>query len=140
MGNLNKKRGVIMYYFAKHSFLFVLGGSVYYGLELLFRNYSHGSMFLLGGLCFWLCGRIGKLFEGEIPFIWQMLLCAITITTLELIVGYLVNIKWQLQIWDYSQMPGNIYGQICIPFTVIWCFLGGIAIIIDRWIENTFYI
>ena len=34
-------------------FLFLLGvgGSVYYGVEVLFRGFSHWSMFLLGGLC-----------------------------------------------------------------------------------------
>ena len=33
------------------------GGGLYILVELLWRGRSHISMFLLGGLCFWLIGR-----------------------------------------------------------------------------------
>ena len=43
-------------------FLFLLGvgGSVYYGVEVLFRGFSHWSMFLLGGLCLVFCTKQGQ--------------------------------------------------------------------------------
>ncbi|MFQ9801704.1 MAG: putative ABC transporter permease [Clostridia bacterium] len=25
-----------------------------------------------------------------------------------------------LQIWDYTGQPGNIMGQICLPYGVLW--------------------
>ena len=37
---------------SKYLFLGCLGGSIYYGLEILFRGFSHWSMFVLGGICF----------------------------------------------------------------------------------------
>ena len=30
------------------------GGTIYVMVELIYRGRSHGSMFLLGGVCFWL--------------------------------------------------------------------------------------
>lgn len=34
-------------------------------------------------------------------------------------------------IWDYSNMPFNIIGQICLPFTVAWYILSLLAIVLD---------
>ena len=41
---------------AKYLFLFYMGGSIYYYIEVLFRGYSYLSMFILGGICFIYCG------------------------------------------------------------------------------------
>ena len=51
---------------------------------------------------------------------------AVIITVYELAVGLLVNVKFGWHVWDYSAQPGNVLGQICPTFTVIWfvvCFL-----------------
>ena len=32
------------------------------------------------------------------------------------------------QIWDYRRMPGNVRGQICLPFTLAWCGLSALAL------------
>ena len=45
------------------------------------------------------------------------------------IVGkYLVN--QDLSIWNYSNMPLNIDGQICLPFTLIWCVISVIVVVL----------
>ena len=31
--------------------LWALGGMLYYGIEVIFRGFSHWSMFVLGGIC-----------------------------------------------------------------------------------------
>ena len=36
-----------------------------------------------------------------------------------------------LNIWDYSNMPLNLWGQICLPFSCLWFFLSAVAIILD---------
>lgn len=41
---------------AKLPVLFLIGGLCYYMIEVAFRGYSHYSMFILGGICFILCG------------------------------------------------------------------------------------
>ena len=48
---------------------------------------------------------------------------ALVITLYEFAVGLIVNLWYHWNIWDYSQMPGNVLGQICPLFTLIWFFL-----------------
>ena len=109
----------------KKAVLFYLGGMIYCGLELLWRGRSHGSMFVLGGICFLLIGWISRL---RLPVALELTLAAAVVTTLELGCGLLVNRGYQ--VWDYRAMPMNFQGQICLPFSLLWipvCFAG-------RWI------
>ena len=36
---------------SEYLFLWGIGGWIYYTLEILFRGFSHWSMFVLGGIC-----------------------------------------------------------------------------------------
>ena len=69
-------------------------------------------------------------FEPVIPRE-QMFICAVGITAIEFLSGYILNIVLGLGIWDYSNMPFNIIGQICLPFTVAWYILSLLAIVLD---------
>ena len=95
--------------------LFAVGGSVYVGLELLWRRRSHVSMFAAGGICFLLLGKIRKL---ALPAALKPLLGAAGITAVELGTGLLVNRDHR--VWDYRKVPRNYRGQICLPFTLLW--------------------
>ena len=120
----------------KFLILFVFGGAVYFLIEILWRGYSHWTMFLLGGLCFVIVGAINNFIPWEMKFEKQMAIGAIIITILEFIVGVVVNLILKWNIWDYSMLPFNILGQICIPFSTIWYFLSIIGICLDdflRW-------
>ena len=77
---------------SKILFLFAVGGAAYYSIELVCRGRSHPSMFLLGGICFVLCGGLNELFPEDIPLWQQMFVCSLMITLLELIFGYVINI------------------------------------------------
>ena len=101
----------------KHFRLFALGGGAYVGLEVLFRGRSHGSMFLAGGSCFLLLGRLGRL-----PLYWRGLAGSGVITAVELATGFLVNRDHR--VWDYRSMPWNFRGQICLPFSLLWIPMG----------------
>jgi uncharacterized membrane protein len=35
---------------------------------------------------------------------------------------------WGVSFWDYSTLPGNIYGRICMPFSFVWGVLGVILV------------
>lgn len=115
--------------------LFIIGGTIYVSLELLFRGRSHISMFILGGLCFVTVGGINNYISWEMPLILQMLIGAVIITTLEFITGYIVNIKMGLNVWDYSNQPFNIKGQICLSFSFLWMLLSLIAIVLDDYLR-----
>lgn len=108
----------------KTTILWYLGGMLYCGLELLWRGWTHGSMFAVGGLCFLLVGGL----DHELPVVWRMLLGAILVTTVEFFSGLLLNRALALNIWDYSAAPLNLYGQICLPFTLLWIPVSGAAI------------
>lgn len=96
----------------RNAVLFAIGGTIYYMIELIWRGYSSLPMVLVGGLCFLFCGSINE-FLGWDMLIWkQMFICAAGITAIEFLSGYILNIVLRLGIWDYSNMPFNIIGQI----------------------------
>ena len=102
--------------------VFVFGGMAYGMIEILFRGYTHWTMVLTGGACV-LTIYILSGWLMETPLILGALACAFIITTYELCVGLLVNLRLGWAVWDYSDMPCNVLGQICPTFTGIWFLL-----------------
>jgi hypothetical protein len=100
---------------ARNMVFFLVGGSAYVGLELLWRRRSHISMFCAGGICFLSLGKIRRL---QIPYPLRVLAGSMLITAVELTVGLLVNRDHH--VWDYRKVPGNYRGQICLPFSLLW--------------------
>lgn len=119
----------------KYLFLLIVGGTTYVGIELLWRGYSHWSMFFLGGLCFICCGLLNEILPWDMVLSKQMLVGAIIITTLEFITGCIVNLKLGWNVWDYSNLPLNICGQVCPIFFIAWYYVSGLAIILDDWLR-----
>jgi len=121
--------------FLKYIMLFLTGGFAYGGIEIIFRGYSHISMLVAGGLCFVLIGLINELFSWEIALVSQMVISSFIITAVEFISGLIVNVWLGLNVWDYSDQPYNLMGQICILFSIIWFFLSPLAIILDDYLR-----
>ena len=119
--------------------LFLIGGFIYVAIELGFRGHSHWTMFLLGGLCFILIGGLNNYISWEMSIIKQGIIGALIITSLEFIFGLVLNLYLNLGIWDYSNMPFNILGQICLPFSIAWFFLSLVAIFIDDWLRYVLF-
>lgn len=123
----------------KYSFLFSFGGIVYLLIELLWRGYSHWSMFILGGLCFVLLGLINEKYTWDVPLPIQMLVGAFIITLMEFISGCILNLWLGLDVWNYYDMPFNIMGQICLPYMILWFLLSPVCIITDDYIRYLFF-
>lgn len=109
--------------------VFLTGGIIYFYFEILVRGYSHVSMFLLGGLCFYLVGRVGNyVLIKDMGFVAKLLIIMIIsgciITSLEFLTGLIVNVYMKLEVWDYSNMKMNFMGQICLLYTELWALLG----------------
>lgn len=104
--------------------LFLIGGALYCLIEILWRGRTHYSMFFAGGIVFIILVYIGKEMK-EAPLILKCLLGALIITAVEFIFGYIFNIRYKMGVWDYSSMPLNIFGQICLPFSALWFLLCG---------------
>lgn len=119
--------------------LFIIGGAIYYMIEVCHRGWSHWTMFLLGGLCFIIVGYeneyILDTYHVELPLLPQMVSGCILITTLELVVGYIVNIRLGWKIWDYSNEPFNFLGQICLGASLAWFGLSLVIILLDDFLR-----
>lgn len=121
---------IISHKVIKYLFLFILGGFSYFYMEIYYRGYSHFSMILCAGLAFIICGKLKHLFHRQIPLVGQMLLSCIIITVLEFITGFIVNIVFKLDVWDYSNLPYNFLGQVCLIYSLLWLGLSLICIFI----------
>ena len=119
---------------ALHSVIGVIGGLAYMGIEILWRGHTHWSMGVLGGLCFVLIGLQDEM-QKHPPLWLQMLQGAVIVTVLELLVGLVVNRWLGWGVWDYSDMPFNLWGQVCPQFMVAWFFLSAAAV----WMENALH-
>ena len=109
----------------KYSLLFIIGAVGYAAIEVIWRGRTHWSMMIAGGLCFVIFSLVAGWLRGRSILI-KAVVCAIGVTAVEFIFGVIFNLWLGLEVWDYSSMPMNILGQICLPFTLLW---GGIAIL-----------
>ena len=119
----------------KYMFLYATGGLLYIVLEIMFRGWSHWTMFILGGLCFVSLGMINEVLPWEMPLWQQALIGAGIITALEFLTGCVVNLWLGWDVWDYSGMPGNVLGQICPQFILMWVPVSLAGIILDDWLR-----
>lgn len=122
----------------KYLTLFLVGGAFYYVLEVLFRGYSFLAMAGCGGLCFIICGVLNEK-DRCMPLVLQMAIATCGITAIEFVFGLILNVWLGLGMWDYSNMPGNVLGQICPQFTALWFFLSALGIFLDDYIRWVFF-
>lgn len=113
---------------------------MYITIEIIYRlimqrTPTHWTMFVLGGLAFVIIGSINEVIEWDLLFWWQVAIGTSVSVALEFVFGCVLNIWMQLNIWDYSDMPLNILGQVCVPFAVIWAALVAFAIVLDDYLR-----
>ena len=123
----------------KELILFLIGGCLYVGIELLFRGRCHWSMALVGGLCFVLIGGLNNWFPWCWSILRQMAISAGIVTAIEFLSGIVLNLILKWNVWDYSNMPFNVLGQICLPFTAAWFALSFVAIVLDDFLRHVLF-
>ena len=79
---------------SEYLFMGALGGTLYYMIEIIFRGYSHWSMFLLGGICFIFFAQQGLWTKWREPLWKQVLWCTAFVVSAEFITGIIVKL------WD----------------------------------------
>lgn len=117
--------------------LFFICGALYYNIELLYRGYSHISMFLLAGMCgITLIDPINDIFSFELDFLKQIAISTVLCTIAEGLCGLLVNVLLGLNVWDYSNIPGTFFfGQCNIFFMSAWVFIVAAGILLCDFIN-----
>ncbi len=132
--------------FIKFAFLFCIGCSCGWGLEVIYRRFfsknnpTRGWInpgFLVGpwlplygfGLCLlYLLASLEPLlpFTGWLEKLILFLVIAIGMTAVELIAG-LISVKLlKVHLWDYAGEWGNLWGLICPKFSFYWSVLGAL--------------
>ena len=111
--------------------VFLSGGFAYGLIEVSARGYTHISMGLLGGAAMLLIHKMNGRERTLVKLMLRSLFSALFITACELVTGELLNIRMGLNIWDYSHLPMNYDGQICLFFSCIWFALSAIGSVLD---------
>ena len=97
---------------------FAFGAIGYPLLELATRRRTHYSMALAGGLSTMLIRRLSRTSMRRMT---QAMLCGAGITAIEYACGRIWNRNYR--VWDYRHMPLNLQGQVCLPYSLLWCGL-----------------
>ena len=104
---------------ALYAWLFAAGGMIYSTMEILWRGYTHWSMTLCGGFCLCLMTAVGIKLSDKNWLMKSLIGCGV-ITCVEFLTGCIVNLIFHLNVWDYSNRFGNLFGQICLQYCALW--------------------
>lgn len=130
MDNIKDSFRLVLYFF--------IFASSYFLLEVLYDGSSHWTMFICGGLS----GVFGYLINKSTPLLsvlMKSVLITLVILSLEYITGYIVNISMGLNVWDYSNLPFNIDGQISLTFSILWFALSPTIIWLSGELDYVFF-
>lgn len=116
---------------SKNIILFTVGFCLYITIEVLFRGYSFPLMGVCAGLVIVLLDKINDYISWDIDILVQCTLGMLMVTIMELIIGTIfLDTNLLPVMWDYSNLPLNFRGIICIPFMALWMILSFIAILV----------
>ena len=113
----------------KNIVLFLIGFMSYITIEVLFRGYSFPLMGCCGGLAVIILDKINDKISWNVDILLQGLCGTTLITSFEFIIGeIMIHTSFLPKMWDYSNMPLNYKGIVCVPFSIGWFFLSLVAI------------
>ncbi len=102
--------------------VFLTGAAGYTLLEVLWRGHSHWSMAAAGGLSLVVLFKTFKKLSAA-PIYFKSIVGGGIITAIEFVFGVVFNLILGMGVWDYSEVKGNILGQICPVYTALWCLI-----------------
>lgn len=102
--------------------MFTLGAAAYPAVELLWRGHTHWAMSLTGGVCTLMIHLLNRRMRHRGLAARCAMGCAV-ITGVEFSVGCVVNRLLGWNVWDYSNVPFNIMGQVCLLYSAFWFLL-----------------
>lgn len=115
----------MLYNYAAYFFIYgFLGWCVEVTFKALQKGILQNRGFLNGAICpiygFGVCAVLLLLrpFEDKL---WVLYLGSVAVTSaLELVTGFLMDKLFHKRWWDYSKMPLNIHGYVCLLFSLVW--------------------
>lgn len=123
--------------FKEYPVIFLFGAFLYSIIEIAFRGYTHWSMAILGGLCL---SIMYSHFTNhpETSIFRKCLFGALTITVLEFVTGCIVNLWLGWNVWDYSDLYLNLFGQVSLLFSIAWYLITIPAVFLCRFLGRMF--
>ena len=121
--------------------LWFWGGTVYYLLEVVYKTATghperiSWTMLVVAILLTVPVERCGAELPWSCPLWLQAVACATLVTAVELVEGLILNVWLGLGVWDYSQLPGNLWGQICPQFAAVWWVICLVFIPVFDWMR-----
>lgn len=123
------------------SLIFIIGGTMGYLIELVFRRTVHKKwinpgfltgpclpLYGIGTLCLYLISSIDYSFiQSEVwRAVFVIFVITFAMTFVEYITGLIFIKGMNVKLWDYTSRPGNIQGIICPLFTLFWGIIGAV--------------
>jgi len=122
----------------EYSFVYGIGSALYCLIEILWRGFTHWSMAIAGGLCFSLIYAANNRFP-KLRLWKKCILDSTIITAVEFVAGLFVNKLMHWNVWDYSDLFPNLFGQICLLYSVLWFFISVPANYLCSLLKNKFF-
>ena len=125
------------------AFLFSIGATAGWVLELFYRHFASGPKgqrkWINPGFCtgpylpIYGCGLcvlfLLAMLEGALPWMNKpvmFLFMAVAMTAIEYVAGLWCLKHTKVRLWDYSDQWGNIQGIICPKFSLYWAIIGAL--------------
>ena len=112
-----------------------------YGLEKAFAAATHApnqgrKCFLLLPLCPVYGLGMAAVLALPARGPWLVLWGGLTASAVEYAYHWACETFLGVRFWDYSRVPGNLRGRVCLPFTAIWGVLTALAVWwVQPWVE-----
>lgn len=105
----------------QYMYTFLMGYFLYSFVEVAGRGHTHWTMAVTGGIALTILYIINSF--RTMSLIKSCIIGAAAITCIEFTVGVFDNLIMGWHVWDYSDRPFNLLGQICPLFSALWFLL-----------------
>lgn len=125
--------------------LWVFGGAIYFLAEVLWKFRAGNperiswTMLVLAAIICIPIDLVNEHLTWDMPLLLQAVMGGLGITVVELVVGLVLNVWLELDIWDYSHLPMSLWGQIALPFSGLWVVAAGGGIVLFDWLRHWLY-
>ncbi|MGN0382997.1 MAG: hypothetical protein ACI4DS_01910 [Eubacterium sp.] len=116
--------------FLRQLILFITGFCLYITIEVCYRGYSYPLMGVCGGIILLILDRINDKISWDMDILLQGCIGSLVTTLFEFVIGSICLILDFNLMWDYSNLPLNFAGIICVPFSLVWIVISIIGIFI----------
>ena len=116
--------------FLRQLILFITGFCLYITIEVCYRGYSYPIMGVCGGIILLILDRINDKISWDMDILLQGCIGSLVTTLFEFVIGSICLILDFNLMWDYSNLPLNFAGIICVPFSLVWIGISIIGIFI----------